>query len=196
MNLSARAPRANGGTLRRGRGRSIVRGVESDYLIRAAGEADLALLARWRGQPHVRRWWGDPAVEPEAEKLAEPRIAMWVVEHASRPFGFIQDYDIHAWTPHPFDYLPPSSRGLDLYIGEADMIGHGHGARMLRQHVEWLFRQGAPAAGIDPHPDNLAARRAFEKAGFKVAQGPLTTPWGYALLMDQRAGDSAARRLA
>lgn len=35
------------------------------YLIRPVTVADLPLLTRWRHQPHVRRWWGEPEVEDE-----------------------------------------------------------------------------------------------------------------------------------
>ena len=166
--------------------------VETRYLIRPVGEADLALLRGWRAAPHVVRWWGDPALEPVEEALGDPRIALWIVELGiaeleRRPFAFIQDYDVHAWTPHPFDHLPPGSRGMDVYIGEPDMLGLGHGSRLVRQHVDHLFSRGASAVGIDPHPDNAAARRAFEKAGFLVRGGPLDTRWGRAILMDRRA---------
>lgn len=156
------------------------------YLIRPFGEADLAMVAGWRANPHVRRWWGDPDVEPEHEKLADPRLDLWVVELDGRPMAFIQDYAIHAWPDHPFAFLPEGSRGLDLFIGEPDLLGQGHGARLLRQHVDRMFAEGVPAAGIDPHPDNAPARRAFEKAGFVAAGGPCDTPWGRAVLMARR----------
>ncbi len=126
--------------------------MESRYFIRPACATDLPLLSRWRAMPHVSRWWGDPTIEPEIEKLREPRIAMWIAEFEGRPFAFIQDYDVRAWSPHHFDYLPPSSRGMDVYIGELAMLGVGHGSRLLRQHVDRLFMAGAPAVGIDPHP--------------------------------------------
>jgi aminoglycoside 6'-N-acetyltransferase len=157
------------------------------YLIRPATEADLPLLSTWRRREHVRKWWGDPAVEPEAEKLVERRVAMWVVEDETSPFAFIQDYAVADWLPHHFEYLPPGARGMDLYIGEASMVGQGHGPRLVRQHVDSLFKQGVPAVGIDPHPDNGAAQRAFEKAGFKASAGPVETTWGRALLMDRYA---------
>jgi aminoglycoside 6'-N-acetyltransferase len=157
------------------------------YRIRAAGEADLALIRAWRARPHVVEWWGDPDVEPEAEKLADPNIDLWLAEFDGRPFAFLQDYLVHAWDPHPFRYLPLGARGLDLFIGEPEMVGRGHGSRFLRQHVDALFARGVPAAGADPHPDNLRAQRAYEKAGFAIASGPADTPWGRAVLMDRRA---------
>ncbi len=149
-------------------------------------EADLAVLARWRAAPHVREWWGEPSVEDEREKLADPRIAMWIVELAGRPFAFAQDYDVHGWDPHPFSYLPAGSRGIDQYIGVLDMLDRGHGPAFVREHVEGLFAAGAPAVGTDPHPDNARAIRAYEKAGFVLASGPVDTPWGRAVLMETR----------
>lgn len=161
------------------------------YLIRPVTAADLAMLAGWRARPHVARWWGPPEVEPEGEKLTDAKVAMWIAERAGRPFAFIQDYRVHDWTPHPFDYLPPGARGMDLYVAETDMIGMGHGAALVGQHVARMFAEGVPAVGIDPHPENHAARRAYAKAGFMFHAGPMETPWGVAVLMHRYAsGDS------
>ena len=126
-------------------------------------------------------------MEPEIDKLNEPRIAMWMAELRSRPFAFIQDYGVSDWPPHHFGLLPAGSRGIDMYIGEADMTGVGHGSRLLRQHVDHLFRSRVPAVGIDPHPDNQAAMRAFEKAGLTIVSGSLDTRWGRAILMTRHA---------
>ena len=87
------------------------------YLIRPVTEADLAMIDGWRAQPHVVEWWGEPDVEPEIEKLSDPRIAMWIIEHDGRPLAFLQDYDVHGWSPHPFSYLPRGSRGVDRRAG-------------------------------------------------------------------------------
>jgi aminoglycoside 6'-N-acetyltransferase len=157
------------------------------YEIRQAVAADLDRLTGWRAQPHVSRWWGDPSIEPEAEKLGDARVAMWIVTLSERPFAFIQDYAVSDWSPHHFDHLPRGSRGMDLYIGEADMLGAGHGPAFVRQHVDALFARGVPAIGIDPHPDNAAAIGAFEKAGFAIAGAPLDTRWGRAVLMARYA---------
>jgi aminoglycoside 6'-N-acetyltransferase len=81
--------------------------------------------------------------------------------------------------------LPEGSRGVDHYIGEADMLGRGHGSAFVRLHAERLFAAGAPAVGADPHPDNARAIRAYGKAGFVAAGGAIKTPWGLALLMER-----------
>lgn len=157
------------------------------YRFRPLTSGDLPLVARWRAMPHVVEWWGDPALEPEAEKHSDPRIAMWIVEHEGRPFAFAQDYDVHGWRPHPFSHLPPGSRGIDQYIGEPDMLDRGHGTAFVSAHVRRLFEAGAPAVGTDPHPDNHRARRAYRKAGFVEVGGPVETRWGRAILMECRA---------
>jgi aminoglycoside 6'-N-acetyltransferase len=147
------------------------------------------LLRTWRARAHVAEWWGDPAEEDHGESLADPRVAMWIVElvddagHA-RPFAYAQDYSPHDWEDHPFAHLPPGSRGIDQYIGEADMLDRGHGTAFVRAHVERLLAEGAPAIGTDPHPDNARAIRAYEKAGFRKVSGPVETRWGRALLME------------
>ena len=156
------------------------------YRFRAAIAADLPLLRRWRESEHVVRWWGAPELEPEADKLADPRVVMWIVEHMARPFAFIQDYSPHDWDPHPFAHLPARSRGMDFYIGEPGMLDRGHGSAFIRAHCDHLFAAGAPAVGADPHPDNLRGRRALEKAGFRQISGPLETRWGRAVLMECR----------
>ena len=157
------------------------------YHFRSVIRADFPLLLRWRETPDVLRWWGawDDAETDFERHLADPNIAMWIVEHEKRPFAYAQDYDPHAGDPHPFSHLPPGSRGIDQYIGEPSMLDRGHGTAFLRQHCDRLFAAGAPAIGTDPHPDNLRARRAYEKAGFTAVSGPVDTRWGRAILMER-----------
>lgn len=145
--------------------------------------SDAPRVDAWRERPHVRRWWGDPAAEPAQELLADPQLRAWIVEFEGRPIAFIQDYAAHDWPGHHFAFLPPGARGLDLFLGEPDLVGQGHAPAFLRQHVERMFAEGVPAAGIDPHPDNAAARRAFAKAGFVEVGGPVETAWNRAILM-------------
>lgn len=155
------------------------------YRFRPVLRTDEALVARWREEPEVRRWWGDPTVEPVLANLDDPRIAPWIVELDGHPFAYAQDYDVHGWENHPFAHLPSGARGIDQYIGEPDLLGRGHGSAFVRQHAETLLAQGVPAIGTDPHPDNLRAIRAYEKAGFVVVSGPRPTRWGLAILMER-----------
>ena len=161
------------------------------YHFRAVVEADIPLLVGWRRLPHVAAWWGPADAEPIAEAFADPRIALWIVEHEGRPFAYAQDYAPHDWADHPFLYLPQGARGIDQYIGEPDMLDRGHGSAFIRAHVARLFAAGAPVVGTDPNPDNKRAIRACEKAGFRIASAPCDTIWGRALLMELWRNDAA-----
>ena len=158
-----------------------------DYHFRPATRADFPLLLRWRQMPDVIRWWGpwDDAAADFERHLADPNVAMWIVEHGGRAFAYAQDYDPHAWDPHPFSHLPPGSRGIDQYIGEPEWLDRGHGTAFIQQQCERLLAAGAPAVGTDPHPDNRRARRAYRKAGFTEVGGPVDTRWGRAILMER-----------
>ena len=141
----------------------------------------------------MSRWWGG-GTEPGPDDLHDPRTAMWIVAVNGSPFAFMQDYDVHGWDDHHFAALPPGSRGIDQFIGRADMLGRGHGPAFIRQRVDALFRDGVPVVATDPHPDNHRAIAAYRKAGFRVAGEPRGTAWGPVLPMHIRPSPSAGHR--
>lgn len=145
----------------------------------------MPLIDRWRAEPHVVRWWGDPSLESEAEKAHDPRIAQWIIEFEGWPFAYAQDYDVHGWPGHHFAHLPPRSRGIDQYIGEPAMLDQGHGTAFISAHVARMFALGVPAVGTDPHPENARAIAAYRKAGFVGTSSPIDTQWGRAILMER-----------
>jgi aminoglycoside 6'-N-acetyltransferase len=141
----------------------------SAYAFRPAVRADLPMLRRWLRTPEVLRWWGD-AEEQEAllrEDFAEPAMVMRVVSFDGRPFAYAQDYEVHAWPQTHFAHLPQGARAIDSFIGVPDMIGCGHGATFLRLLAERLLTQGTPMVAIDPDRNNIRARRAYARAGFR-----------------------------
>jgi aminoglycoside 6'-N-acetyltransferase len=115
------------------------------------------------------RWWGDPEEQAALlrEDLDEPHMVMRIVSYEGRPFAYVQDYDVHAWPQPHFNHLPAGSRAIDAFIGEPSMISQGHGAAFLRLLAERLTAEGAPVVAVDPDVENLRARRAYEKAGFR-----------------------------
>lgn len=151
------------------------------YRFRPVRARDHAMLVRWRSFEHVHCWWGDP--DP-AEDSADARVARWIVSLRDRPFAYLQDYDVHGWPDHPFRHLPPGARGIDLFIGPPEMLGRGHGTGFIRQRLAGLFREGAPAVCVDPHPDNARAIAVYERAGFRVVGPPRDTRWGRMLPME------------
>jgi aminoglycoside 6'-N-acetyltransferase-1b len=166
-----------------------------DITFRWALLSDAPLLFRWRQTPHVARWWNIAPYEAntleEMERELEEDFALG--EHESllilldgKPIGYAQTYNAGqasgGWWPDEDD----STRGLDLFIGQESLIGHGLGPLIVRAICERLFGEaGVTSIIVDPHPDNLRSVRCFEKAGFE-RERHLETPDGEALLMRLR----------
>ncbi len=131
------------------------------YAFRPATLADLPMLRRWLATPEVVRWWGEPGHEAallEEDLAAAARIGgtlrigprpaeqmvQRIVSFQHRPFAYVQDYDVSAWPQDHLAALPEGARAVDAFIGEPDMIGHGHGSAFLRLLAHRLIDEGAP----------------------------------------------------
>ncbi|PDT72723.1 GNAT family N-acetyltransferase [Bradyrhizobium sp. C9] len=153
------------------------------YRFRPMTTADLPQISRWLTLPHVRQWWGDPAEQYAlvSGDLEEPAMDQFIVAAEGNDFGYIQCYDLTAWNSG-FGKQPEGTRGIDLFIGEPNMVAGGHGSALIRAFVDDRLAQGAPRIVADPDPANARAVRAYAKAGFREA-GMVDTPDGPALLM-------------
>src|SRR5215471_6042242 len=153
------------------------------YAFRAMSTADLPLIRRWLETPEVERWWGNPDQQYELVKgdLDHPDMDQYIVCCNGRAFGYIQTYALSTWNLG-FGAHPATTRGIDQFIGEPDMIGHGHGSNFIRKFVDELLQKGIPRVVTDPDPANGRAVRAYEKAGFH-RERMVDTPDGPALLM-------------
>src|SRR5437868_3348786 len=138
------------------------------YGFRPMINADLAMVEGWLKTPEVVRWWGDPAEQLALlmEDLDDPLMRQWIVEHRERPFAYVQVYEAHAWLQAHLQHLPSGAQVMDVFVGEPDMLGCGHGSAFLRLLAGILIREGAPLVAIDPDAENHRARRAFANAGF------------------------------
>ena len=157
------------------------------YAFRDMTADDLPMVRRWLVAPHVREWWGDPAEQYVlvSGDLDEPAMDQYIVSSDGRAFAYLQCYDLSAWDSG-FGEQPKGTRGIDQFIGEADMVERGHGSAMIRAFVDERLRDGAPRIVTDPDPGNLRALRAYEKAGF-MRIGMVETPDGPAMLMARDA---------
>jgi aminoglycoside 6'-N-acetyltransferase len=154
------------------------------YHFRCMSAADLPMVHRWLANPHVVEWWGDPDEQfgLVCGDLDEPAMDQFIVATGERPFGYLQCYNPEAWAPHPFGEQPAGTCGIDQFIGEADMIGRGHGSAFIREFSAALLQAGTARVLTDPDPENHRAVRAYEKAGFS-RERLVDTPDGPALLM-------------
>ena len=140
-------------------------------------------IRRWLETSYVREWWHDPAEQFElvSGDLTHPDMAQFVVAVDGQEFAYLQCYNLSAWNAG-FGPQPVGTRGLDQFIGEAGMIGCGHGSAFVRAFADRLLASGTPRVVTDPDPINTRAIRSYEKAGFR-RDALAETPDGTALLM-------------
>ena len=145
--------------------------------LRPAVAADAPVLAAWDEQPHVIACVTD---DPEAETAFQG--ADWGEELAAqsdvfqyfiagldgRPIGAMLDIDPAR---EPYGYwgdVGPGLRALDIWIGEADALGQGHGTRMMTLALDACFaRPEVEAVLIDPLNSNTDAHRFYQRLGFR-----------------------------
>ncbi len=165
------------------------RKADFQYDFRAVTEADLPMLGRWLAEPHVAEWWSEgpeAALAEIVEAMDSDSTEPLIVELDGKPIGYVQSYDPHLEDDHPYQDQPFGTLGIDVSIGVPELVGVGHGSRLLRAFAEILFEEGCPRIVIDPDPANKRAIRAYEKAGFK-AFDERTTVYGPALMMARDA---------
>jgi aminoglycoside 6'-N-acetyltransferase len=134
--------------------------------------ADLSLVDAWLQREHVAQWWRpDETTIPEYVDALEGRdpTDLYVILLDARPVGMIQTYLV---ADHPeyeaILHVGEGVAGVDLFIGEDELIGGGLGPEILRTFMrEVVFaRRGTYACVAGVEPANTRSLRAFEKAGF------------------------------
>src|SRR5215468_9278345 len=158
------------------------------YWFRPMAANDLSLVRRWLETAHVSEWWGDPPEQLTlvSEDLDHPAMDQYIVVKDDRAFAYLQCYAQTAWPENGLGLHPGGTRGIDQFIGEADMVGCGHGSAFIRGFTDQLLAADTPRVITDPDPANARAVRAYEKAGF-LRQREVDTPDGRALLMVRTA---------
>ena len=149
--------------------------------------ADMKQIRAWMNEPHIIDWWTPEDQEMtvmEQAEAADSNVVRYMVSYGGRPFAYIQCYDPaldnEYWGDNP---QAPGTFGLDQFIGEAEMIGFGHGTNFIKAFVVELKKQpGVKRIIVDPAPDNGPAIRCYSQVGFRKEK-TITTPDGPALLM-------------
>ena len=154
-------------------------------------QIDYELFVRWRNEPHVAEWWNtdeDPSPMTLEHAQAEygPDADAWVsaVHHlrsATGPVGYVQFY---PWSAEPDEARemgvpdPDASYGLDIFIGEPDMIGRGRGcARVVAMVSRHLFEtEGADAAWPCSRPSATSGHTGHTRRPGSGRCGRRSTP--------------------
>jgi aminoglycoside 6'-N-acetyltransferase len=165
--------------------------------------ANLPLLARWQGQPHVARWWGPAPDLAALEKEHGPGIdgedptQVFMTELEGTPVGLIQRYRNRDHPHWDQQIQVPDAASIDYYIGEPDLIGRGLGPTIIAAFVEQLFVDyvDVVCVTVGVLQENRPSWRALEKAGFvRLRSQHLESdePWdrgpGYVYVIERSRG--------
>ena len=86
-----------------------------------------------------------------------------------RPIGFMQFIDPALEDSHYWGDCASDLRAVDIWIGEADQLGRGHGTVMMRLALARCFAPPkVTAVIIDPLLSNAAALRFYLRLGFEA----------------------------
>jgi aminoglycoside 6'-N-acetyltransferase len=125
--------------------------------VRAATEADAALLSHWHADPEVARYWDDETfTEVEMrDRLRRDDVESYIVEEGATPVGYLQ-----VWSQD-------DGGGLDMFlIPEARGRGLGpDAARAVALHLRDV--RGWTAVTVDPYLWNESGVQAWRRAGFR-----------------------------
>lgn len=145
--------------------------------LRRATLEDAALLAAWDREPHVIACTtDDPHAEvafagadwrDEIETSSEDSFYL-IAELERRPIGALQVIDPHTEPTHYWGEIESNLRAIDIWIGEADALGQGHGTEMMTQAIDACFAAAeVEAIVIDPLNSNADAHRFYQRLGFR-----------------------------
>lgn len=126
-------------------------------ILRPLEPGDSAELRRIREAPEVERWWD--VLEDDFPLRDEPEATRLTIEVDGEVAGMVQFSE----------EAEPKYRhaSIDLFLDPA-LHGHGIGAEAVRRIVRLLIEEhGHHRITIDPAIGNVAAIRAYERAGFK-----------------------------
>jgi aminoglycoside 6'-N-acetyltransferase len=127
--------------------------------LRPLADDDEAELRRIHETPEVVRWWGEP--EEGFPWADEPESTRMVIEVDGVVAGLIQFCE----------ETEPRYRhaSIDLFL-DPTLHGRGFGEEAVRRVAKLLIeKRGHHRITIDPAVENVAAIRAYEKVGFKLA---------------------------
>jgi aminoglycoside 6'-N-acetyltransferase len=137
-------------------------------------------IVAWRNRPHVRAWW-DPDDPPltlaaaideyrESNDPSRP-TQVSIIEVSGVPAGYLQFYpwdQEQAYLEEVGILLPAGAWGLDIFIGEPDLLNRGIGSRAVRLIADHLFTEvGATAVALATEAANVHAQAAYVRAGMR-----------------------------
>ncbi|MGD0465923.1 MAG: GNAT family N-acetyltransferase [Gammaproteobacteria bacterium] len=147
------------------------------------------LLLKWLKTPHIKAWW-DPGLKWTKKLIQEKygnyvygyklennipkKIHAFIIEIDKQPIGYIQVYDAYDFHRSvPLKNLPKSLAAFDIFIGQKEYLNKGIGSKVIKLFLESFCKSKYKYIFVDPDHNNIAAIKAYEKAGFKKIEEQL-----------------------
>lgn len=145
-------------------------------------ESHFPLLLKWLEASYVKNWWDQDVtytMDLVREKYSsyvkgyklvdgQPKpIQAFIIYRKQNPVGYIQIYNAHDFLKcKTLSGLPANLGAFDIFIGEESALQQGLGSKAI---LEFLKLHGSQYSHMfaDPDSSNIAAIKAYEKAGFK-----------------------------
>lgn len=146
-------------------------------------------LRTWLQSEHVRRWFPDPVEMVRWASSVPGNGRQRLIVQGIEAIGYLR------WTYVPretldalgFEDLPPDAADIDLFIADASRTGRGIGTRALELAIAQLEDERiATLAALTTSVENRNARRAFQRAGFRIDRVYTPAPFGPCYLMLRR----------
>lgn len=141
--------------------------------LRPATLDDLDRLRAWSAAPHVQASLGaDAGFEwPNDLQRTGDGLEINIIQVDGRPIGVIVVLNPAVDTYTYWGEVGDNVRALDVWIGEADMLGQGYGSTAMRLAIDNCFtKAGAARILIDPLASNTRAIAFYARLGFQVLE--------------------------
>jgi aminoglycoside 6'-N-acetyltransferase len=129
------------------------------------------LLHGWLQQEHVRAFWddGDRTLDQvKAHYFQQRSVNQFLILYLNQPIGYIQSCQIdEKHELAKFRAKEGQTYGIDLFIGDKELIGKGLSLDILKAFIQFLI-QSHPllkAVLFDPSENNPRAIHIFVKLG-------------------------------
>ena len=139
--------------------------------LRPATVADAPLLDRWDEDPVVAASDPNDEWDWENDTLGAVGLENLIAELDGRPIGVIQITDLLRDASHYWGPPQPGLMAIDIWIGEPDARGQGHGRAMMILAIERCFADPSiDAILIDPIAGNKDAIGFYQRMGFTFVE--------------------------
>lgn len=145
---------------------------QSGYNFARLDPDGLETMKAWLLSRHLHDWWTPDLDEMDVlsreAQGSSPTGARFIVSHGGRPFAYIQCVEPRAdLLPEGFEPAPGAAM-IQQFVGDADMIGFGHGTNFIKAFVSFCDARGEIAQLLAaPLADSQPAIRSYAQAGFR-----------------------------